>query len=80
MVEMLDVACWLRQRTIGGNEPSHAESRQRRQQCEDPAESAVERWIRRQALECLGRLGVEEDHPCNLFGIPPSEDPDVLRA
>jgi hypothetical protein len=43
-------------------------------------EGAVERWIRRQTHECLGRLGAEEDHPCNLFGIPPSEDPDVLRA
>ena len=79
-VEMLDVACWLRQRTIGGNEPSHPESRQRWQQPEDAAEGAVERWIRRQALERLGRLGVEEDYACNQFGIPPSEDPDVRGA
>jgi hypothetical protein len=67
MVEMLDVACWLRQRTIGANEPSHAESRQRRQQCGDAAEGSVKRWIRRQALECLGRLSVKENHPCKLF-------------
>jgi hypothetical protein len=36
---MQDVACRLRQRTIGGNEPSHAESRQRRQQRRDATPS-----------------------------------------
>ena len=81
-METLHVASVRRQAGKAGvkDQASHAKSSQRRQQRRDAAEAAVEGRVAWKAFERFGRLAVEEDHACNLFGIPAREDPDVLRT
>ena len=66
---------------VGGeDEPPYSEPAKRREQRGDAPEAIVESRERWKSLERFSRLAVEQDHSCDLFGIPAGEDPDVLRA
>ncbi len=81
-METLHVSRWRGQTSKAGvkDQASHAQSGQRRQERRDAAEASVEGRVVWKAFGRFGRLAVEEDHACNVFGISARKDPDVLRT